>query len=606
MRYPGYFFAVLGLLCVSSAVVADKTIAHSKSLDMSFTAVGDPWCGREVKFHVTAKDATRFDTQAFENIVRKLGAVLLRECPEVESLMIQGRVAGKDVWQGSAKKGAAWRITKVTSPSPAGKSAPGVEQVAREASRSVPPSKPPTPQEKPPTSGSSSSTAAVAERSKTEASGGPAATTGAEKHPSSIASTSSGAQSESGSPGPVEDTGAAESAEAEKTARAAPGGVHFPECLEMFRWAAEKAKSDGNVTGYYYLPESKGKYLLKGLRNESLRAEYGKSIDEWTDEELVEWFDRYTACEKKLRKQVYKIERRKRYRSELYASYTGGKTFFSQLLYMGYGKDKYLKVIRYQAKVHEKRKEAKALRDKYLAAIEAMKPTRASLQKIDKEMRNDPRLQYLEPTERQAYGTRLGQLYMELYKKVLLEEQRAQIQGLVDRQYKELVEASPYDRLRFFTSLKLDRQRLEKGVIRPPGLRSYRVSYKSPLAHAVELHHPGEFLRHVKEGTGDAGEPLYMLVQADDGEIELPYRMKVEQNQSSEEMDGWLLIKAAPRFSVSYEDGKPVFGIVVESAVSCRSEKCLDEKPLAEVIKEWYGDESLKFTKVESQSEASR
>jgi len=92
------------LACASHPVEADKVFAHSKSLNMSFTALGEPWCAEKVDMRVTAADPAKFGTADYSTIIQKLGQVLTRECAEASALAITGVTDEQTVWTGSAAK----------------------------------------------------------------------------------------------------------------------------------------------------------------------------------------------------------------------------------------------------------------------------------------------------------------------------------------------------------------------------------------------------------------------------------------------------------------------------------------------------------------------
>jgi hypothetical protein len=92
---------------------------------------------------------------------------------------------------------------------------------------------------------------------------------------------------------------------------------------------------------------------------------------------------------------------------------------------------------------------------------------------------------------------------------------------------------------------------------------------------------------------------MYMLVEADDGEIEKPYPMTVTHSDISTELDDWMLLRTGPEFGFHFnDDGKPVFEITVEDAVVCKSDKCLDEMDAASMMKTWYADDDMEFAAV--------
>jgi hypothetical protein len=72
--------------------------------------------------------------------------------------------------------------------------------------------------------------------------------------------------------------------------------------------------------------------------------------------------------------------------------------------------------------------------------------------------------------------------------------------------------------------------------------------------------------------------------------------MQVEYNETPEKIAGWMLVRVAPRFAFSFDKkGKPVFGISVEEAISCKSDKCLEEMDAATMMKTWYDDGDMNF-----------
>ena len=105
------FLAVAFVLCCLSGVAsADKTIAHSQSLGMSFIAKGEPWCQKQVQVQIEGNDASKFSTDAFKTIIKKLGKVLVEECPAVKMFEIVAHVDRGVVWSGTAKKTDGWSV----------------------------------------------------------------------------------------------------------------------------------------------------------------------------------------------------------------------------------------------------------------------------------------------------------------------------------------------------------------------------------------------------------------------------------------------------------------------------------------------------------------
>lgn len=137
---------------------------------------------------------------------------------------------------------------------------------------------------------------------------------------------------------------------------------------------------------------------------------------------------------------------------------------------------------------------------------------------------------------------------------------------------------------------------MERGKI---DFSEQRVRNLDPFSQAVALTHPAQYLRLAQNGEVVIGSPLYLLIEADDGEIEKPYPMQVGYNETSQEIDGWMLIRAAPKFSFSFgADGEPIFAITVQEAVACQSDQCLDEMDAEALMKAWYDDDRMNFAAI--------
>jgi len=171
---------------------------------------------------------------------------------------------------------------------------------------------------------------------------------------------------------------------------------------------------------------------------------------------------------------------------------------------------------------------------------------------------------------------------------------RARHQAGLDKQYQQLATATRYDQVRFYATLMLASSQMDAGKI---NFSSNYTYYANPLAAAVNLSHPAQYLNGVSNGKASTGAPLYMIIAADDGEIEKPYPMIVGQNLTAEEIDDWMLVKTGPEFGFGYDDdGKPVFEITIEQAIACKSDKCLNEMDPATMMKSWYNDTDMDFS----------
>ncbi len=115
-----YWLIVPGILIfLCSTANADEVFAHSKSLNMSFTAIGYPWCKSHVNMQISAKDNDKYESTQFYTILKKLTYVLAQKCPKANSISLQSTSAdGSSIWLGRAEKSDDWKIHRVRTDKP--------------------------------------------------------------------------------------------------------------------------------------------------------------------------------------------------------------------------------------------------------------------------------------------------------------------------------------------------------------------------------------------------------------------------------------------------------------------------------------------------------
>jgi len=109
------FFITMNMIlfCIINSANADKILAHSKKLNMSFTAIGNPWCQSSVKISVKSDDINAFDSPDYMSIIKKLGFVLSKECPQINNISITDIAQHMAKWRGTALKKDGWLIKRV-------------------------------------------------------------------------------------------------------------------------------------------------------------------------------------------------------------------------------------------------------------------------------------------------------------------------------------------------------------------------------------------------------------------------------------------------------------------------------------------------------------
>lgn len=647
------------LLCASNTAHADKVFAHSKSLNMSFTALGDPWCEADVKMQVTAADAAKFDTPDYTTIIQKLGHVLTQECPEAGTLAITGVVNDATVWTGSAARSAGWVVQKATT---------GTVAVAAAGASTA-----------------AESTAAAAESSAEAAPAGQTATaepaqTGKPAEQATTAEPAAVAE-------PVQEAAQAAPAAEAKPAAAKPTVVEAPAAVEVpapeavMEIAGWKPGGSTAVSGSaagsmkeidaqdtscrirtltevndtfkptfkmnreYDCPGgyAKSTYIKRqdtaNLYYEGQQQPFKSLSGFWTDgynlqsgfpKQVVSVYDIVQPQQARYGNQVPATVKMlvwagedRELRAHYFATYTYSgeqwrpdgithfvvvtdneemknnpdKTGLAQSLvqvyrdFNGYKNTDQFNSVNFfiTDKIH------KTPGQTYQLAVREANPD-ASLYKAGRAVRQrgTPWMIQVQTdfvAKREAFKV-AEQQRLEAEKQRMA-QLRARHQATLDQQYQQLAAATNYDKVRFYATLMLDKDRMKTNRI---DLNSNRASYGNALGAAVVFSHPAQFVNQVNDGEAKLGGPMYMLVEADDGDIEKPYPMIVTSSTASGELDDWMLVKTGPELGFRFDDdGMPVFEITVQDAVACKSDKCLDEMDAATMMKTWYEDDAMEF-----------
>jgi hypothetical protein len=651
------------LLCANHPASADKVFAHSKSLGMSFTAIGDPWCVPDVSMQVTAGDASKFDTPDYGTTIQKLGHVLVRECPQASTLSITGLAGGQTAWKGSAARADEWiaqqarATTAATAPEPAAPEATTatVEETAVRTDATTP--------------AASKESASQAETTPTPVSDAVASRQTASPAPATVPSDGTEATP---SPTATAATSGADGGETSAPAETAPA----IQAMVIAGWKpGEQIKITGSASDLKEIVSQDDGCKIRSLVD--IKPEFHPTFKMNHEYDCDDGYVQSTYLKRQDQASLY-YEGQKQSFNTLngywYAGYNLHSSFPKEVVAVydpvqqqagyGYGNQTRARMLVWIG-------EDRDLRAHYFATYNSTGqqwiPDRNLVIVVtdNEELKNNP--------ENTVLATSLAGIYKDFhgyrntdqfssvpfiitdkmhdmpvmdYQKAVRESNpdasyykagnavhyrgtpwsvevktdfvgkrkafaaaeqqrieaekkrvaalRARHQASLDQQYQDLSTASNYDRIRFYATLMLAKDRMQAQKI---NFTSNRTYYQSPLNAAINFSHPAQYLNMVKDGKASVGGPMYLLVEADDGEIEEPYPMIVERNEAAGELDDWMLLRLGPEFGFHFDDDdRPVFAIAVEEAVSCKTDKCLGEMDASTMMKNWYEDDEMEFS----------
>ncbi|HSH30157.1 MAG TPA: hypothetical protein VK971_09650 [Thiohalobacter sp.] len=630
------------LLCSMGAPVsADKTLAHSKSLGMSFTAMGEPWCAATVNMRVQAEDGARFATSEYADIVQKLGIVLTRECPQVTRIAITGTADGKTAWSGTAARADNWAVqTSRTQTATTPSSTPGT------ASKPLRPEAAPSP---PGTAATPAPTPTAEKDTALEIAGW---------KPGGLTRVSleAGKMTEI----PSRKTGCAIRTFMEIRADLHPSFVmHYGDYTCENGYVRNKDLTRADTAKLFYQGQEQSFGRLSGIWDDGYNLRQGKprqivsryrvtSKDNWGREQeqskLLVWIgedrslrahyfvtyvysDRHhqwfldsnlqgvvVLTDNELLKQKPEQAGLAASLAEVYNTFMNTQN--RPVNFVITDKMHEAPVHAYRLALQQQDPDASfyhdgrvvkqrgmpwtvEVRNDFMAKREAFAEAERKRAELERqreqqrlELERQREQQRLELERRRAEQERLREEQRKEMERQRLATLRERHRDNVEQQYRQLAEANRYDRLRFYATLKLEPERMNGARI---DFTSPYVTSVNPFSRAVAFDHPARYMPQASDGEVKTG-PMYMLVKADDGRIEKPYAMTVDYNETGEEIDGWMLIKTAPGFRFRFDDdGRPVFEITVQEAFVCESDFCLEEIDPAGMMRAWYGDEDISF-----------
>lgn len=293
MRITRNVLAATLLLSFSGVASADKPLAHSKSLGMSFTALGDVWCGPEVRIQGEATDAGKFATPGYGDIIQRLGQVVARECPDAKRLSITGMSDGRLVWSGDAGKADGWRIRQPATASVAKtadseKTGPAAPRVAAETPSAAPPDvRVDTP---PPIQPAVAPPAAPvpARQAVNLAPSAPA--------PAEVVAQVDQKKDQ------VEPAGG-------KPGTPALAVIQIPDCEAIVTWAAKAYQEDQDTLRSGGRPFQSGTWLLSGFKDEYWIPVFGAPFPEITPAEYAKFAQTAEACRRERRSEMLGLPR---------------------------------------------------------------------------------------------------------------------------------------------------------------------------------------------------------------------------------------------------------------------------------------------------------
>lgn len=372
-RTPLLLFSSALLLGAAVPCAADKAIAHSKSLQMAFTAIGEPWCQSSVQMRVTAADPAKFGSDDFLTIVRKLGQVLTAECPAAEQVAISGVDQAEQIhWRGTALRSDGWlaQAEAAQAPGAAAQASTEPEAPAPDPAVDSPAASPaPLP----------AASAQLAPSAPGQAAPSPALAV------QSVTEGAAAAAPEPSTPSPGEPAiPAPESA-----------ATGMPDCEAIMTWAAQAYQEDSAVlkrSGHQ--PFRAGTWLYSGFKDRHWIPVFGAPFPEITPAEFAEFSTTAEACRRERRPEFLRLPQTDPRRFLL-------TTADSYVLAVTAGRQEYsaqtaaAELARYKA-AYAAYAEAIATRDAQLSALKELPPTKEGFAALDA-MKTDKRLNALGP-----------------------------------------------------------------------------------------------------------------------------------------------------------------------------------------------------------------
>ena len=111
-----FFLNIVGILVATAAHVAvaraDSVSGESRLLGIKFEALGGThWCSPRIKIRLTAPSSNHFapDTVAFLQMVGRIRAVVMSQCPQIENIAYEGAAGGQRVFVAEMSRLTRWR-----------------------------------------------------------------------------------------------------------------------------------------------------------------------------------------------------------------------------------------------------------------------------------------------------------------------------------------------------------------------------------------------------------------------------------------------------------------------------------------------------------------
>ena len=398
-RTPLLLFASALLLGAAVPSAADKAIAHSKSLQMAFTAIGEPWCQSSVQMRVTAGDPAKFGSDDFRTIVQKLGQVLAAECPAAEQVAISGVDQAEQIhWRGTALRSDGWlaqaeaaqapgaAAQASTQPEAPGQAAPSpalaAQSVTEGAAAAAPESSTPSPSE--PAIPAPEPVAVAAPETEVSA---PRAVDVAPPVQAPAESVAQVDQKRDQMETAGGERGTPESA-----------AIRIPDCEAIVTWAAKAYQEDEATLVRGGQAFYSGAWLLSGFKDEHWIPVFGAPFPETTPAEFAKFSTTAEACRREHRPEMLGLRQGHPRRNVLTAA-------DSYLIQGRLGQQRLdpanaAPLLARHKAAYAAYGEAIATRDAQLSALKELPPTKESFATLDA-MKTDEKLTALGPARAQ-------------------------------------------------------------------------------------------------------------------------------------------------------------------------------------------------------------
>lgn len=111
-RFPALLCILAAIACIATNASGEAVHGRSRDLNIDFEVAGDNhWCRPRIDIRLTAPTERAFasDTVPFLQMIGRIRAVVLSQCPEIENIRFEGEASGRTVYSAETSRLTRWR-----------------------------------------------------------------------------------------------------------------------------------------------------------------------------------------------------------------------------------------------------------------------------------------------------------------------------------------------------------------------------------------------------------------------------------------------------------------------------------------------------------------